>query len=146
MALLTRLVNFRPSTPSDSSYTRQSRSESPRYSAGTTGCQYRWKSSLPWHPSAAECGRHISLPIHLPCHFAKSNCWTGRSSGRRSRPFGSLPCGRSGRLPLARRSGQSTDGADPDLRTSCCWCRPRLGPSGTICRRSLRRSRCGRCR
>ncbi len=29
------------------------------------------------------------------------------------------------------------------FRTSCrAWCRPALGPSGTICRRSLRRSRC----
>ena len=43
--------------------------------------------------------------------------------------------------PHAQRQGVA-----PGLRTSCRWCRPRLGPSGTICRRSLRRSKCGRCR
>lgn len=43
--------------------------------------------------------------------------------------------------PHAQRQGVA-----PGLRTSCRWCRPRLGPSGAICRRSLRRSRCGRCR
>lgn len=74
-------------------------SESPRCSAGTTSFQRQWKSSLPWHLGAAECGRRTSLSILRPCHFAQSNCWIGRSSGRRSRPFGSLPCGRSGRLP-----------------------------------------------
>ena len=60
---------------------------------------HQWKNSLPWHPGAAECGRRISRPIHLPYHFVQSNCLTGRLSGSRSRPFGSLPCGRSGRLP-----------------------------------------------
>ena len=48
-----------------------------------------WKSSLLWHPGAAECGRHTALPIHLPCRFAQSNCWRGRLSGRSSRPSGS---------------------------------------------------------
>ena len=93
------LWRCRSPTPSDSSHKQQSRSGSPRCSAGRTDCRRRWKSSLPWHPSAAECGRHTSLSIHLPYRFAQSNCWIGRSNGRRSHPFGSLPCGRSGRLP-----------------------------------------------
>ena len=79
----------RSSSLFDSSHTQRFRFESSRCSAGWTGYQQRWKNSLPWRPSAAECSRRTSLPIRLPCHFAQSNCWTGRLSGRHSRPSGS---------------------------------------------------------
>lgn len=69
--------------------------------------------------------QHFSLGLGVEgrCAFIEQ-----KHGGSRSRPH-------------AQRQGVA-----PGLRTSCRWCRPRLGPSGTICRRSLRRSRCGRCR